>query len=44
MLGGKNVVDVLQKAFKGTALENIGETIAKKALPANGTASASPRA
>lgn len=37
MLGGKNVVDVLQKAFKGTALETIGETIAKKALPANGT-------
>jgi major vault protein len=37
MLGGKNVVDVIQKAFKGTALETIGETIAKKALPANGT-------
>lgn len=37
IVGGKNVVDVIQKAFKGTSLETIGETIARKALPANGT-------
>ena len=46
MIGGKNVTDVIQRAFKGTVLENAADLIQKRALPAltaNGTGPQAPR-